>query len=157
MAFWGCGARLPALVRAGFAGSTRGHAPPGAAAGPAAAPCLLLPKYRSRSVQPGHLRQVPSHGRSRPRGGTGTLGHLGPARALLRCTSWGCSVSPAVVVPWGCGTWRCHNRCWRCHRDAGSATRAPSSCPPLVPRGLTAGLQGTGVLGEVFVFPNLLL
>lgn len=68
--FWGCRTRLPGFVCAGFAGSTWGCAPPGAATGPAAAPCLLLPKYRGHSVQPQAVQLC-------PRGGTETLGHPG--------------------------------------------------------------------------------
>lgn len=64
--FWGCRTRLPGFVCAGFAGSTWGCAPPGTATGPAAAPCLLLPKYRGHSVQPQAVVSPWWHGDPRP-------------------------------------------------------------------------------------------
>lgn len=84
-------------------------------------PPVLLPLRASCSQNTVATRC--SHRQLCPRGGTETLGHLGPARAMLRSTSWGCLVSPAVVMPWGCDT-------WRCHLGAGGATPEPSSCPP---------------------------
>lgn len=90
-------------------------------------PPLLLPLRASCSQNTVATRC--SHRRLCPHGGTETLGHLGPAHAVLCCTSWGCLVSPAMVMPWGCGTWRCHLGA----RGATLVLAVPPQHPPPVP------------------------
>lgn len=139
MGLWGRACRF---VCAGFAGSTWGRAPPGAATAPAAAPCLLLPKYRGHSVQPQAVVSPRWHGDPRPPG-TCSCRALLHLLGVFGVTSHGDAVGlwHVAVPPW----------CSWCHLGAGGATPAPSSCPLLVPRGLMRMLR------EVFAFLNPIL
>lgn len=118
MDFWGCGAGLPEFVCAGFAGSTWGCAPPGAATGPAAALCLLPPKYRGHSVQPQAVLSPRWHGDPRPPGTCSCHASL-HLLGVFGVTSRGDAVGlwHVAVPPW----------CWWCHP---STLLLSPTCPP---------------------------